>query len=90
MNDMRDNWLIRLRDCENEHNIIAAYYTTNPDAQLKVFYTCKEYDIPISLPKFEVEKEYQSFELGSIDDIEVYFGTKTSYCCMDIWLKDIC
>lgn len=39
---MNEKWLIRLGNCEND-NIIAAYYTENPEQNLKTFYFCKEH-----------------------------------------------
>lgn len=85
-----DKWLIRLKDCKNDY-MIAAYYTINPEQQLKIFYFMKENDIPLSIPK-DLDNEnykYNNKEAGSIYDIEVCFGNKHTYCCIDVWLEDI-
>lgn len=86
---MTDKWLIRLYDADNGP-MIAAYYTENPEQNLKTFYFCKEHDISIHLPEFENEnKSYEGKEAGSIYEIKVHFGNDKTYCTIDVWLEDI-
>ena len=85
-----DKWLIRLKDCKND-NMIAAYYTENPEQHLKTFYFMKEHDIPLNIPKDYDNKKYKynDKDAGTIYDVEVGFGGKRTYCYIDVWLEDI-
>ena len=91
---MQEKWLIRLFNAEN-NDLIAAYYSENPEAQLKTFYFCQNHNIHIYIPD-ELDNENYKYHnkecgsmFGSIYDIEVYFGNKDTYCSIDIWLEDI-
>lgn len=91
---MQEKWLIRLKDadCDKEYDdLIAAYYTENPKQQLETFYFCKEHDINLNLPNNSEEKSdsYKDKEAGSIYDIEIGFGSRDTYCYIDIWLENI-
>lgn len=73
--------LIRLKDINNEHNMLSAFYTNNPSEYLKMYDFCKKSDIPISLDNSG--KDIQGF----IEDIEVFFGGGDNIPCIDVWIK---
>ncbi len=70
--------LIRLKDVNNEHSMLSAFYTNNPSEYLKMYNFCKKNDIPLSL----YDKDIQ----GSIEDIKVFFGGGENIPCIDIWI----
>ena len=71
--------LIRLKDISNENSMIEYFYTENPSEFLKMYIFCKEKDIFIS----DNNKE----KLGKIKDIEVFFGGKEEFPCIDVWVE---
>ena len=85
-----EKWLIRLNDADKD-TMIAAYYTENPEQQLKTFYFCKEHDISINIPHdYDNENyKYADKEAGSIYNIEVGFGNHETYSYIDVWLENI-
>ena len=85
-----DKWLIRLYDAD-EGPMICAYYTHNPEQQLKTFFFCKEHNIPIGIPDDEENENYKynDKEAGTIYEIKVGFGNHDTYCTIDVWLEKI-
>ena len=85
-----EKWLIRLKDCKND-NLIAAYYTDNPKAQLETFYFMKEHDMDLGITENldDENYKYKNKEAGHINDIVVCFGGYGSYSYIDVWLEDI-
>lgn len=75
-----DKTLIRLKNIKEE-NMLAAFYTKNPSEFLKMYYFCKENDIPLSLNQFQEDVE------GTIEEIIVYFGDEETFPCIDVWIE---
>lgn len=79
--------LIRLKDCEDEYSLIAAFHTEKPAEFLKLYEMCQKYDIPISISKNQEVAEKYEEAVGNIEIIEVSFGGEDNYPCIDVWIR---
>ena len=61
--------LIRLKDCENENGMIAAFHTEKPSEFLKMYLVMKKEEIPIIYNEI----------IGVIKEIEISFGDFEKY-----------
>ena len=77
--DIMNEVLIRLKDANNEHSMLSAFYTNNPSEYLKMYYFCQKNDIPISLHNTDIQ--------GFIKEIEVFFGGDENLPCIDVWIN---
>ena len=78
---MTNEVLIRLKDANNELNLISTFYTENPCEFLKMYNFCKKEEIII-----HAENAREKI-IGTIEDIEVHFGGGDNLPCIDIWIN---
>ena len=79
---MGNKTLVRLKDTENEYNMISCFYTEQPSEILKLYYFCKNNNIPI-----HYKPENKNEIIGTIEDIEVRFGDEDTFQCINIWIN---